>query len=68
MVLTEADICRPFVVPKLRAAGWDTPPHAINEQRTFTDGRIYFAGRTAHRGRQKYSSIDLSDQSCNLVI
>lgn len=53
MVLTEADTCRTFVVPKLQAAGWDTPPHAINEQRTFTDGRIYFAGRTARRGRQK---------------
>ncbi len=53
MVLTEADTCRTFVVPKLQAAGWDTSPHAINEQRTFTDGRIYFAGRTARRGRQK---------------
>ena len=53
MALTEADTCRTFVVPKLQAAGWDTPPHAINEQRTFTDGRIYFAGRTARRGRQK---------------
>ena len=53
MALTEADTCRTFVVPKLQTAGWDTPPHAINEQRTFTDGRIYFAGRTARRGRQK---------------
>ncbi len=53
MVLTEADTCRTFVVPKLQAAGWDTPPRTINEQRTFTDGRIYFAGRTARRGRQK---------------
>ena len=53
MALTEADTCRTFVVPKLQASGWDTPPHAINEQRTFTDGRIYFAGRTARRGRQK---------------
>ena len=53
MVLTEADTCRTFVVPKLQAAGWDTPPHTINEQRTFTDGRIFFVGRTARRGRQK---------------
>ena len=35
MPLNEADTCRKFVVPKLQAAGWDTPPHAINEQRTF---------------------------------
>ncbi len=53
MVLTEADTCRTFVVPKLQAAGWDAPPHAINEQPTFTDGRIFFRGRTARRGRQK---------------
>jgi len=39
VVLTEADTCRTFVVPKLQAAGWDTSPHAINEQRTFTAGR-----------------------------
>ena len=53
MALTEADTCRKLVVPRLQAAGWDTPPHAINEQRTFTDGRIVFAGGKARRGRQK---------------
>ena len=53
MALTEADTCRKLVVPKLQAAGWDTPPHAINEQRTFTDGRIVFARGKARRGRQK---------------
>jgi len=39
-VANEADTCRKFVVPKLQAAGWDTEPHSIAEQRTFTDGRI----------------------------
>ena len=53
MPLNEADTCRRFVVPKLQAAGWDTPPHAINEQRTLTDGRVFFAGGTARRGPQK---------------
>ena len=53
MALTEADTCRKFVVPKLQAAGWDDLPHAINEQRTFTDGRIVFVGGKARRGRQK---------------
>ncbi len=53
MPLTEADTCRKFVVPKLQAAGWDAPPHAINEQRTFTDGRVLFVGNRARRGRQK---------------
>ncbi len=40
MPLTEADTCRKFVVPMLQAAGWDTEPHSIAEQRTITDGRI----------------------------
>ena len=51
--MTEADTCRMFVVPRLQAAGWDSPPHLINEQRTFTDGRIIFTGGKARRGRQK---------------
>ena len=53
MAETEADTCRKFVVPMLRKAGWDDAPHAINEQRTFTDGRIVFVGGKARRGRQK---------------
>ena len=51
--MNEADTCRKFVVPKLQAAGWDELPHAINEQRTFTDGRVLFVGGKARRGRQK---------------
>jgi restriction endonuclease S subunit len=31
---TEADTCRKFVVPKLKAAGWDSDPHSIAEQRS----------------------------------
>src|SRR3954466_11117988 len=41
---TEADTCRKFVVPKLLAAGWDTDPHSIAEQRSITDGRIVPVG------------------------
>ena len=51
--MNEADTCRKFVVPKLQAAGWDELPHAINEQKTFTDGRVLFIGGKARRGRQK---------------
>ena len=36
----EADTCRRYVVPRLQAAGWEDEPHRINEQVTFTDGRI----------------------------
>ncbi len=46
---TEADTCRMYVVPKLDAAGWDTPPHSYTEQRTFTDGRIVLAGSKVRR-------------------
>ena len=53
MVDTEADTCRKFVVPLLQQAGWDRPPHEINEQRTFTDGRIVFVGGKARRGKRK---------------
>ena len=50
---TEADTCRLFVVPRLQAAGWDSAPHAIQEQRTFTDGRVIFVGGQPRRGRLK---------------
>ena len=40
----EADTCRKYVVPLLQAAGWDTEPYSIAEQRTITDGRIVPVG------------------------
>src|SRR5215510_14060088 len=49
--LTEADTCRKYVLPKLYAAGWDDD--RINEQRTFTDGRIVVAGTRTIRRPQK---------------
>lgn len=56
---SEADTCRKEVVPKLVEAGWDNAPYAINEQRTFTDGRIVFVGGKARRGRQKRADFIL---------
>lgn len=44
-MLTEADTCRKFVIPKLQSAGWDNDPHSIAEQRTITDGRIVPVGK-----------------------
>jgi type I restriction enzyme R subunit len=32
----EADTCRRYIVPLLQRAGWDEPPHRINEQVPFT--------------------------------
>jgi type I restriction enzyme R subunit len=56
---SEADTCRKEVIPRLVEAGWDRAPYAINEQRTFTDGRIVFVGGKARRGRQKRADFIL---------
>ena len=50
---TEADTCRKYITPALQKAGWDAPPHAIAEQRSFTDGRIVPLGKLVHRLPQK---------------
>ena len=52
-MLTEADTCRKYVLPKLIEAGWDNDPHSFTEQKTFTDGRIVVTGNLTHRRRQK---------------
>jgi type I restriction enzyme, R subunit len=49
MALNEADTCRRYIVPKLQVVGWDDEPHRINEQVTFTDGRIIVSGRQGRR-------------------
>lgn len=49
----EADTCRKYVLPKLIESGWDNEPHRINEQITFTDGRIVLAGNKVKRRAQK---------------
>ncbi|MGA4112649.1 EcoAI/FtnUII family type I restriction enzme subunit R [Ralstonia nicotianae] len=53
MALNEADTCRLYVTPKLQAAGWDSPPHSLNEQKVFTDGRILATGGAVTKGPQK---------------
>lgn len=46
-MITEADTCRKYVLPKLYAAGWNDDQ--ISEQKSFTDGRIIVAGAKARR-------------------
>jgi len=46
-VITEADTCRKYVLPKLYAAGWNDDQ--ISEQKSFTDGRILVVGNKARR-------------------
>jgi type I restriction enzyme R subunit len=44
-MITEADTCRKYILPKLTQAGWDNEPHSFTEQKTFTDGRIIIIGQ-----------------------
>jgi type I restriction enzyme, R subunit len=50
-MITEADTCRKYVLPKLYAAGWNDDQ--INEQKSFTDGRIVVVGTKARRRPSK---------------
>jgi type I restriction enzyme, R subunit len=52
-LITEADTCRKYVLPRLTAARWDEDPHSFTEQKTFTDGRIVVAGKRPKRRAQK---------------
>jgi type I restriction enzyme R subunit len=52
-MITEADTCRLYVLPKLEASGWNEDPHSFTEQKTFTDGRIVVAGGKTRRRPQK---------------
>ena len=52
-MMTEADTCRKYVLPKLTQAGWDNDPHSFTEQKTFTDGRIVGSGDKVRRRPQK---------------
>ena len=48
---TEADTCRTYVLPALYAAGWSDDQ--IQEQASFTPGRIIVTGGRVRRGRRK---------------
>ncbi|MCK4234167.1 DEAD/DEAH box helicase family protein, partial [candidate division WOR-3 bacterium] len=50
-MITEADTCRKYVLPKLYDAGWTND--MISEQKTFTDGRITVFGDKVKRNKPK---------------
>ena len=50
-MITEADTCRKYVLPKLYDAGWNDDQ--ISEQKSFTDGRIVVVGNRARRRPSK---------------
>lgn len=49
--LNEADTCRIYITPALKAVGWCDPHWRIAEQHYFTDGQIYLVG-DGHRRRK----------------
>jgi len=50
-LITEADTCRKYVLPKLKDAGWTD--EQITEQKTFTDGKVLIIGNIVRRRKQK---------------
>ena len=50
--LSERDICTKFIMPALRAAGWDEMSQ-LREEVGFTKGRIVVRGRLVARGKRK---------------
>lgn len=50
-MITEADTCRKYVLPKLYDSGWKDD--MISEQKTFTDGRIVVLGNRIQRKKPK---------------
>ncbi|MGB2841122.1 MAG: DEAD/DEAH box helicase family protein [Halobacteriota archaeon] len=50
-MITEADTCRRYVLPKLYEAGWSDDQ--ISEQKTFTDGKIVVLGDNVQRRKTK---------------
>ena len=50
-MVTEADTCRKYVLPKIYEAGWQDDQ--IGEQFSFTDGQIFVNGKRAQRGTPK---------------
>ena len=55
--MTEADICRVYITPAIKNAGWDDA--LIKEQRTFTAGKVIVRGKVVERGKQKRADYSL---------
>jgi len=46
-MMNEADTCRTYILPKLKASGWED--HYFTEQMVLTPGRIVLPSRAAAR-------------------
>lgn len=56
--LTERDICSKFILPAVKAAGWDEHLQ-VREEVYFTKGRIIVRGKLVSRGKAKKADIVL---------
>src|ERR1700722_4381828 len=56
--LTERDICTKFILPAVKAAGWDEMLQ-IREEVYFTKGRIIVRGKLVSRGKAKKADMVL---------
>lgn len=56
--LSERDICTQFIIPAIKAAGWDIE-RQVREEVAFTDGRIFVRGNQTTRGERKRADIVL---------
>jgi type I restriction enzyme R subunit len=57
-MITEADTCRKYILPKLYEAGWTDDQ--LSEEKTFTDGRIVVVGDKVIRKRPRRADYLLS--------
>lgn len=53
MSMNEANTCRVYITPALKEAGWENSPHLLDEQHTFTNGRVELRGSNVRRGKRK---------------
>jgi type I restriction enzyme R subunit len=56
--LSERDICTKFILPALKAAGWNLHTQ-VREELPLTDGRIYVRGKLVARGKRKRADFVL---------
>jgi type I restriction enzyme, R subunit len=59
--MSEADTSRTYITPALQEAGWEKPPHFLNQEEYFTDGRLLPVGdgEVAVRGDRKFADYVL---------
>lgn len=50
-MITEADTCRKYVIPKLTESGWNDDQ--ISEQKTITDGQVLVIGDVVRRRKSR---------------